>query len=172
MASLSKQDIIYVYFGLKYNREMFSTGTRVQVTTRLSTANYFYLWCHVVMLSEPSHAPSPGEEGVLWEELHVYAHFTLILNKLNPDIQHQNVDMPVWQPLCRRHFVVMWHIDSLWGSHEVTLSMYMCIYIYMFVDSEINEWVHLEQSYVLLTHIEICNTTAQVVLLNKTPILP
>lgn len=55
-----------------------------------------------------------------------------IKHTLNPDIQHQNVEMPVW------HFVVMWHKTyrlSL-GSNEVTLSM--CVY--MFVDSEIVIW--------------------------------
>jgi len=60
---------LFTYFGLNYNREMFLTGTRVQVTWRLSTANYFYLWCHVVMLSEPSQPfNSTAEEGGLWEE--------------------------------------------------------------------------------------------------------
>lgn len=131
-----KQDIIYAYFGLKYNREMFLTGTRVQVTRSLSTANYFYLWCHVVMLSEPSHAFNSTGEGVLWEEhpdscLHPFQMENMLHwqgTRKTLISTTKNVDMPVWQTPYRGHFVVMWqdnHKLLYLRSNEVTLRLYI-----------------------------------------------
>ncbi len=178
---------------------MFLTETRVQVTRRLSTAHYFYLWCHVVMLREPSHSLYWRLERELCGKrtrIHAYAItpngwagklVTLARTEINPDIQHISIfNMTVWQPPCRRDFVVMWQeIDFRLSlrSNEVPL-IYICLCV--FVENDVNSSIsnnstRFKLDYNLFLLFVIFNSlichwstykdsfNAKVALLNKTP---